>query len=377
MCSPRGVTSETTRAATDVPRLGHGIYAHAATLDRDAVDHPQPNRRERLTALPKVELHLHLEGTISPEQAVELARRHGCDPDVALPLEDGRYPRRYRGFDHFLQTFLAVSALVRTPEDLHDVATALAEDRRQQGIAYSEVTFTAATHVRAGMDPAAMWEALRTGLAAEPEARIALIVDVVRDDGEAGVEETLALIEAADAPIVGLGLSGTEDAAPAATFHLLRTAADHLGLGVSVHAGETGPASHVRAAVTELGADRIGHGIAAADEPALLDLLARTGVVLEVCPSSNLALGLVNSLDAHPLPALRDAGVTVTIGSDDPPFFGTTLTDELEQAAGLLDGDEDLVADLQVAAARAAFAPAVVRAELEAAVEAWRVSPAR
>ena len=338
--------------------------------------HHQPVRRERLAALPKVELHLHLEGTISPEQAVALAHRHGRDPAVPVTLEGHHYPRRYRDFDHFLQTFLAVSDLVRTPEDLHDVAAALAEDRRRQGIVYSEVTFTAATHVRAGMDPAAMWEALRTGLATVPEVRIGLIVDVVRDDGATGLEQTVALVEAADAPIVGLGLSGTEDAAPAATFRLLRTAADRLGLGVSVHAGETGPASHVRAAVVELGADRIGHGIAAADEPALLDLLARAGVVLEVCPSSNLALGLVRSLEAHPLPALRDAGVTVTIGSDDPPFFDTTLTHELEHAARLLDGDEDLVADLQIAAARAAFAPAAVRAELVAAVEAWRVSPA-
>jgi aminodeoxyfutalosine deaminase len=340
------------------------------------VGHQQPISRERLAALPKVELHLHLEGPIPPAPAIALARRHGRDPAAALVLEDERYPRRYRDFGHFLQTFLAVSALVRTPEDLHDVAAALAEDRRRQGIVYSEATFTAATHVRAGMDPAAMWEALRTGLATVPEVHIGLIVDVVRDDGVTGVEQTVALVEEADAPIVGLGLSGTEDAAPAATFGLLRTAADRLGLGLSVHAGETGPASHVRAAVEELGADRIGHGIAAAREPALLDLLARTGVVLEVCPSSNLALGLVDTLDAHPLPVLHQAGVTVTIGSDDPPFFDTTLTHELEHAARLLGGDEDLVADLQVEAARAAFAPGAVRAELESRVEAWRVNPA-
>ena len=337
--------------------------------------HAQPVSGERLAALPKVELHLHLEGTISPAHAVALARRHDLDPAVALPLEQGRYPRRYRGFEHFLETFLAVSALVRTPEDLHGVAAALAADRRHQGIAYSEVTFTAATHVRAGMDPAAMWEALRTGLATVPEARIGLIVDVVRDDGAAGVEETVALVEDADAPVVGLGLSGTEGVAPERTFGLLRTAADRLGLGLTVHAGETGPAEQVRAALRELDADRIGHGIAAANDPALLAELADAGVPLEVCPSSNLALGLVETLATHPLPHLRDAGVTVVISSDDPPFFGTTLVDELQRALELLTGDEDVLADLQVAAARAAFAPAAVRAELEAAVEAWRVSP--
>jgi aminodeoxyfutalosine deaminase len=340
------------------------------------VGRQQPVSLERLATLPKVELHLHLEGTVSPAQAVALARRHGRDPAVALGLDDGRYPRRYRDFDHFLQTFLAVSALVRTPEDLHDVAAALAEDRRRQGVAYTEVTFTAATHVRAGMDPSAMWEALRTGLATVPDVRIGLIVDVVRDDGVTGVEQTVALVEEADAPIVGLGLSGTEGVAPERTFTLLRTAADRLGLGLTVHAGETGPAEQVRAAVQELDADRIGHGIAAASDPALLAELAAAGVTLEVCPSSNLALGLVDSLAAHPLPRLRDAGVAVVISSDDPPFFHTTLVDELHRAVGLLAGDEDVLADLQVAAARAAFAPAAVRAELEARVEAWRVSPA-
>lgn len=333
---------------------------------------PPPISRARLAALPKVELHLHLEGTISPAQAATLTRRHGGDPAVAGTLERDGYPRRYRDFDHFLGTFLTASDLVRTPQDLHDVAAALAEDRRRQGVAYTEVTFTAATHVRAGMEPAAMWEALRTGLTTVPGARFGLIVDVVRDDGAAGVERTVDLVEAADAPIVGLGLSGTEGTAPEATFGLLRTAADRLGLGLSVHAGETGPAAHVRAAVEELGADRIGHGIAAADDRALLEELAAAGVVLEVCPSSNIALGLVDTLEAHPLPRLRDAGVRVVVSSDDPPFFDTTLTAELEQALRLLAGGEDLLADLQVTAARAAFVPPAVRADLEAAVEAWR-----
>lgn len=334
---------------------------------------PQPPiARERLHTLPKVELHLHLEGTITPAQAAGLAQRHGQDPAAVRAIERDGYPTRYRDFDHFLRTFLATSGQVRTPDDLYEVAAALARDRERQHIAYTEVTFTAATHLQAGMAPAAMWEALREGLATAPGTRIGLVVDVVRDDGPEAAERTVRVVEEAEAPIVGLGLSGIEGAAPEGAFTVLRTAADRLGLGLTVHAGETGTAANVRDAVVELGADRIGHGIAAAADPAVLRLLASTGVPLEVCPSSNVALGLVPTFAAHPLARLHEAGVTVTIGSDDPPFFATTLTEELEHAARLLAGDEGVLADLQVAAARASFAPRGVRAELVARVEDWR-----
>lgn len=339
---------------------------------------PLPIARERLRTLPKVELHLHLEGTITPQQAGTLARRHGRGPDLELAreLEQHGYPRRYRDFGHFLRTFLVTSAQLRTPDDLYEVAAALARDRAQQHVAYTEVTFTAATHVQAGMPPGPMWEALREGLAAAPATRIGLIIDVVRDDGHAGAEQTVRLVDDADAPIVGLGLSGTEGAAPESAFSVLRTAADRLGLGLTVHAGETGPAANVQAAVVDLQADRIGHGIAAVRDPAVLRLLATTGVPLEVCPSSNVALGLFPSLEAHPLAQLHEAGATITIGSDDPPFFATTLSEEIAHAVRLLTGGEATAADLQIAAARAAFAPAEVRAEITAAVEAWRADQA-
>lgn len=324
-----------------------------------------------LDTLPKVELHVHLEGTITADTATALARRHGDDPDAVLGLQDGAYPARYRDFLHFVEVFLATSGQVRTPDDLAAVAAAFAGDQARRNVLYTEVTFTAVTMVERGMEPAAMWRALREGFAEVADTRIGLVIDTPRDLGPAAAQRSIALVDAADAPIVALGLTGIEGSYPASDFAMLRTAADDLGLGLTVHAGETGPASEVRDALDDLGADRIGHGIATASDDDLLARVARDGVPLEVCPTSNVTLGLVPDLSAHPLPQLLRAGATVVIGSDDPPFFTTTITHELEHAARLGGLDRHGVLELQRTAARAAFAPDDLRAELVRRIDAW------
>lgn len=329
---------------------------------------------DELLALPKVELHVHLEGTIRADTAIELARRHGHEPADVLPLEDGGYPHRFRDFDHFVELYLAVSRQVRTPEDLELVAAAFVRQQAEQGVRYSEATFTASTHVNQGMDPDAMWAALRAGFATEPSTRVGLIVDAVRNLGPRSGHQTVELVERADAPIVALGLAGIEGSAPASDFAMLRDAADRLGLGVVVHAGETGAPSEVVDALDVLGANRIGHGIASAKDPAVLDRVVRDQVVLEVCPSSNVVIGVVESLEAHPLPRLLEAGVAVTVNSDDPPFFATTLTDELRHArrlAGLGPGE---LADLQRRAAAASFLPVPDVQAIVGEVDAWEAA---
>jgi aminodeoxyfutalosine deaminase len=325
---------------------------------------------EALARLPKVELHVHLEGTISAAIAAELAARHGTGIEP-LGLENGDYPRRYRDFDHFVKVFLAASHQVRTPDDLSTIGAAFARAQAAQGVRWSEATFTAVTLARAGLDPAAMWRALVDGFAEVPATAIGLIVDTPRDLGVDAAEQTVAMVSIADAPIVALGLTGIEGSVPEAEFVGLRRAADTLGIGLVVHAGETGTPDNIRAALDDLGADRIGHGIAAARDPALVDRLVRDGTVLEVCPSSNVSLGLVADLDAHPLPALYDAGVQVTVNSDDPPFFSTTLTDELRHAVRLCGLDRAGLAGLERRAAEASFAPAALRTEILAAIAAW------
>lgn len=324
-----------------------------------------------LLALPKVELHVHLEGTITAATAVELAEQHGEDPDEVLALEDGDYPARYRGFAHFLEVFLATSRQVRTPDDLTAVAAAFVRQQAAQGIRYTEATFTPLTHTAAGMEPGAMWAALRDGFSVEADTHVGLICDTVRELGPAGVDDLVALVEVADAPIVALGLTGTEGVAPERDFVGLRTAADRLDLGLVVHAGETGGPEHVRAALDDLGADRIAHGVASVRDPELLARLVRDRVVLEVCPSSNVCLGVASDLDTHPVKDLLQAGAAVVIGSDDPPFFATTLSDELAhvvRVAGLTRHD---LAALQRRAVHASFAPASITDDLLRAIDAW------
>jgi adenosine deaminase len=327
-----------------------------------------------LATLPKVELHVHLEGTVSAATASELARRRGDDPAEVLVLEGDVYPPRFDGFEHFLRTFLATSAQVRTPDDLAHVAAAFARAQAAQRVVWTEATFTAVTMVQRGMEPGPMWRALSDGFAEAPDTHVRLIVDTPRDLPLETSHETVRLVEAAltdGAPICALGLTGIEGSRHESEFVHLREAADRLGLGLVVHAGEMGTAENVRATLDHLRPDRVAHGIAALADPDLVARLVREAVVLDVCPSSNVTLGLVAALDAHPLRALSAAGVAFTIGSDDPPFFSTTLTDELGHATRLLALTGRGIADLQRRALAASFAPDELRRDVAARIDAW------
>jgi adenosine deaminase len=225
------------------------------------------------------------------------------------------------------------------------------------------------------MAPAAMWSALGRGLAAAGAAtRVGLVVDAIRDLGRAEADATIQAIDGADAPIVGLGLTGVEGTMPVEDFLPFRDEARRRGLGLEVHAGEMGPPSSIVESLDVLGADRIGHGVAAIHDEALLDRLVRDRVVLDVCPTSNVSLGLFASLEAHPFGEFWRRGVRFTVSSDDPPFFRTTLTDELRHVvriAGLTRAD---LAELQRRAARAAFQPQAVRDGLVARIDAWEAA---
>jgi adenosine deaminase len=326
-------------------------------------------------SVPKVELHVHLGGTIGEDTAHELAARHGEDPASVLRLEEGRYPGRYDGFRPFLETFLASNALVRDPADLELVASRFAAMQASQGIRYSEVIFTAMIYARNGMDPAAMWRALRAGLASGgPDTRIGIVVDVIRDLGWPEARSTLDLVAAADAPIVGMCLTGIEGTVPTTDFVGLRAESRRMGLGLEVHAGEMGGPSSVVEALDVLEADRIGHGVAAIRDAALVERLVRDRTVLDVCPSSNVAIGEYPSLEAHPFAALWHAGANVTVSSDDPPFFATTLTDELRHVVRIAGLSRDDLAELQRRAAQAAFAPQADRDGLVASIDRWAMA---
>lgn len=325
-----------------------------------------------ITTVPKVELHVHLNGSITEATASELARRHGAEPSTALNLVDGRYPGTYPNFGGFLDAYLLANGFVRTPEDLEFVAAAFAREQASQNIVYSEAIFTAMIYIRNGMQPAAMWAALRRGLAAGgPRTRIELVVDAIRDLGRAEADATIQLVEEADAPIVGLCLTGVDSSEPIEVFQVMREASTRLGLGFEVHAGEMGPPASIVEAIDILGADRIGHGVAAIHELDLLARLVREQVPLDVCPSSNVAIGLFPTLEAHPVAAYWRAGANMTISSDDPPFFGTSLTDELRHTVRLAQLTRADLAELQRRAVRNSFASQATKAAVLSEVESW------
>ncbi|WP_210438406.1 adenosine deaminase [Nocardioides xinjiangensis] len=328
-----------------------------------------------IAGLPKAELHVHHVGSASPRIVSELAARH---PAAGVPsdLDELRRFFTFRDFAHFIEVYLAVVDLVRTPEDVrlltYEVAREMAEG---QNLRYAELTCTPYTSVQRGIAITAYTEAIEDArVAAERDFGLVLrwIYDIPGELGIPAADATLeyALEHRTDA-LVGFGLGGPEIGVPRAQFREHFAAARAAGLHSVPHAGETtGPAT-VWDAVRLLGAERIGHGTSAAQDPELLAHLAETGVVLEVCPTSNVATRAVERIEDHPLRELVAAGVTVTISSDDPPMFATSLNHDYEVAAGLLGLDEAGVADLARAAVGASFAPDEVKARIGAEIDAY------
>ena len=327
-----------------------------------------------IAGLPKAELHVHHVGSASVRIVSELAARH---PGV-VPSDPDELRRFYefRDFGHFIEVYLAVVDLIRTEEDVrlltYEVAREMAEGQR---IRYAELTCTPYTSVAAGVPIEAYTEAIEDArVAAERDFGLVLrwIYDIPGEFGVPAAEATLdyALNHRVDA-LVGFGLGGPEVGVPRPQFQPHFEAARAAGLRSVPHAGETTGPETVWDALRLLGAERIGHGTTAAQDPALLAHLAEAGIPLEVCPSSNVATRAVPALADHPIARFRDAGVTVTVNSDDPPMFGTSLNREYEIAADLLGLDEAGVADLARTAVRASFAEDRVKAAVLAEIDAY------
>jgi adenosine deaminase len=276
---------------------------------------------------PLAELHCHLEGAMPVAMARELAAREGIAIEDAIA--GGRY--RWNGFTGFLETYDRIAALLRRPEDYRALAHAVLGSIARQGAIYAELTVSPDHARRSGLDPLAYLGAVAAG-AHEAERRhgitARLTVVGVRHFGVEAVEAAARLAATAAEPLVtGFGLAGDERVGRAADFaHAFGIARD-AGLGLTAHAGEFAGAAAVDETLDALGVSRIGHGVRAVEDRRVVERLAREGVTLEVCPGSNVALGVFSPED-HPLRALREAGVRVTVSTDDPPFFGTDLAAE-------------------------------------------------
>jgi len=335
-----------------------------------------------IAGLPKAELHVHHVGSASPRIVSELAERHpGTVPSDPEAL---RRFFEFRDFAHFIEVYLAVVDLVRTPEDIRYLTYEIGREMATgQGLRYAELTCTPYTSVRPhedgkGMPVEAYTEALEDArVAAERDFGLVLrwIYDIPGEAGVPSADATLsyALDHRTDA-LVGFGLGGPEIGVPRPQFQPHFDAARAAGLHSVPHAGETTGPETIWHALDLLGAERIGHGTSAAQDSALLAHLAERGIPLEVCPSSNVATRAVPVLEEHPIRAFRDAGVVITVNSDDPPMFGTTLNHEYEVAASLLDLDEGGLADLARTAVRASFAEDGVKARILAEIDEYAAS---
>lgn len=314
--------------------------------------------------MPKAELHLHLEGAIQPATVLLLAERNRIALPFTTEAEMARF-FQFRDFPHFIEVYGVVCECLRTPDDFTLIVNELGAEAARQHIRYLEVHFNPEPHWRRR---GVRFDDLITGMnrgRAEVRERwgveLRWIADGVRDadSGPASVETTVDWIAALDpaAGVVALGLGGNEHGYPPRLFTSAFARARAAGLHVVAHAGEaTGPET-IRATLDLLHAERIGHGIRAIDDPDLVARLARERIPLEICPTSNVRTGVVRDLAAHPLRRLDDAGVIVTVNSDDPPFFGTTLTGEYLLLATAFGYGPDDIERIALNAVRVSFLP--------------------
>ena len=281
--------------------------------------------------VPKVELHMHLEGAIPLPALWQLVCKYGGDPDVpSLAALGQRFA--YTDFDHFIDTWVWKNSFLRTLDDFAFIAEAVARHLAAQNIRYVEAFYSPPDFARRGLDPRDITLAIRDGLERAEGIRVQLVCDLVRDFGPVRAMQTLeAVSEVRDAGVIGIGIGGTEHAFPPEPFGPVFARARQLGLRTSAHAGEAAGADSMWGAIRALGVDRLGHGTRAHEDPALVDHLVASGLPLEMCPMSNVRTQVVASLAAHPIRDYVDRGVFVTVNTDDPAMFHTSLAAEYRE----------------------------------------------
>lgn len=331
-----------------------------------------------IAGLPKAELHVHHVGSASPRIVAELAARH---PDSKVPTDPEALVDYFvfTDFAHFVEVYLSVVDLVRTPEDVRLLTYEVARDMARQNIRYAELTITPYSSTRRGIDERAFMAAIEDARkAAETELGVVLrwCFDIPGEAGLEAAEETARLaVDLRPEGLVSFGLGGPEIGVPRPQFKPYFDRAIAAGLRSVPHAGETTGPETIWDALKELGAERIGHGTSAVQDPELLAYLAEHRIALEVCPTSNIATRAVADLDQHPVKEMVAAGVLVTINSDDPPMFGSDLNNEYAVAARLLELDERGLAALAKNAVEASFldpaGKARIAAEIDSYTEKW------
>lgn len=326
--------------------------------------------QDKWKSFPKAELHLHLEGAAPPEFIRQLAQEQKIDVSGIFG-PDGSY--EYRDFDHFLQVYDGACQALTSPESFYRLTKAVLAESRAHGVVYSECFLS--PDFCGGGDLAAWRDYLAAIETAAREAQadgITLrgVVTAVRHIGpEQSRQTALCAAETAGEFLTGFGLAGAELVHTPADFAYAFDLAREAGLRLTAHAGEWGGAEMVRQTLDALRPERIGHGIGAITDPALVQRLADEGITLEVCPGSNVVLGAVPGWDAHPIADLRAAGVPITVSTDDPPFFHTTMTQEFQQLERVFGWGADDFRALNETALVAAFVDEATRDKIRKQLE--------
>lgn len=298
--------------------------------------------------LPKAELHLHIEGTLEPELAFELAAHNG----VTLPYADTdalREAYRFEDLQSFLDLYYELMAVLRTEQDFADLANAYLARAAAQGVRHAEIFFDPQAHLARGVSMGTVVEGLWRALGGSEAAHgvsTKLIMCFLRDES---AESALATLEAAEPyldRITGVGLDSAEVGHPQAKFREVYEAAAALGLRRVAHAGEEGPPEYITEALDVLGVERVDHGLRCLEDSALVERLVRDRVPLTLCPLSNVRLRAVDSLAGHPLRAMLDAGLLCTVNSDDPAYFGGYAGDNFDALRSALGLDEERLREL-------------------------------
>lgn len=327
-----------------------------------------------MSQLPKVELHIHIEGTLEPELIFELAERNGIELPYA-DLDDLRSRYSFTDLQSFLNLYYANLEVLQTSRDFADLVRAYLARAKVAGVRHAEIFFDPQAHTVRGIPLSVSAAGIAEALAAsEAEFGIStsLIVTFLRDRPADEALDVLRELLALGTPLIGVGLDSAEVGHPPIDFVEVFDLARANGLECVAHAGEEGPPEYVWQALQLLKVSRVDHGIRCLEDDALVEHLVANRIPLTVCPLSNVRLRVVDTLADHPLPVMIERGLVVTINSDDPAYFGGYIDENFDQITGVFDLDADTLALLSSNAVTASFLDAPRKDALLAEVAAWR-----
>ena len=315
--------------------------------------------------LPKVELHVHLEGAIPLPALYELIQKYEGQGEVP-DLEALRNKFRYKDFPHFIETWVWKNRFLREYDDFTFIAEKFAESLCQQNIIYSEAFYSPGDFARHGLEPQKLTEAIRKGFDSyRSEVTINLVADLIRDFGPEKGERWLREVnEVRELGVIGIGIGGSEQQFPPEAYSQVYALARSLGFKTSAHAGEAAGPESIWGAIRSLKVDRIGHGTRAIEDPKLVEYLVTNRVAIEMCPISNLRTGIIQSLTEHPIRKFFDLGIPVSVNTDDPEMFNTTLNLEFQELRQQLGFSNEEIETLTRNGIEMAWCSEQVKAEL-------------